>query len=100
MAIWILSNDWKFEIYSGFIFRPWRLLLLTYCIPGIFGAFWLLRLRESPRFLLTIRRDEEALEIVNWIYCLNKKKPNANDFQLDGLKPELNESSSNVGKGL
>lgn len=73
LAFWILSYDWSFELYSGFSFKPWRLLLLTYTIPGIIGALILLSLRPSPKFLLSIKREKEALAVVKWMYQENKK---------------------------
>lgn len=77
LAFWILSYDWSFELYSGFSFKPWRLLLLTYTIPGIIGALILLSLRPSPKFLLSIKREKEALAVVKWMYQENKGKCDA-----------------------
>jgi hypothetical protein len=85
LAFWILSYDWSFEIYEGFLFKPWRLVLLTYTIPGIIGALILLtKLRPSPKFLLSVKRDSEALETLKWIYRENTGK----EFQVMAIKSE------------
>ena len=39
-ALWILSYDFKFELYEGYSFRPWRLCLIVYAVPGIIGGRW------------------------------------------------------------
>jgi hypothetical protein len=94
VAIWILSYTWKFEIYPGYEFRPWRLLLLTYAVPGVLAFLWVLRLPESPRYLLTMKRDDEALEIVKWIYMRNKGEIDTSRIEFEGLKPEANSDLS------
>lgn len=92
LAFWILSYDWSFEVYEGFIFKPWRLLLLTYTIPGILGSLiLLLKLRPSPKFLLSVKRDFEALEILRWLYRENKGK----EFGLRNIESEM----SDIAKG-
>lgn len=71
--MWILSYDWKIEIYEGFLFRPWRLLLFVYALPGIISGIWLLiRLPESPKFYLAINENEKSLEVLRWMFKVNK----------------------------
>ena len=98
MAQWILAYDFRIDLYPGYQFRPWRLVLLTYALPGVVGGLWLLRLPESPKFLLSIRKEKEALEIVKWIYKQNKRKNT--DFEIDELKSEVTEDNENTSKGL
>lgn len=69
----ILSFNWVFEIYPGYYFRPWRLLMLVYTAPGIIAAFWLLRLQESPRFLLMKGMHDKAVAVMQWIRKTNGK---------------------------
>lgn len=100
MALWILSYDWRFELYDGYEFRPWRLLLITYTIPGIIGGLCLLRFPESPKFLLSVNRDEEALQIVRWIYRTNKGEKNHDNMKFGKLESEASEASKKDDKGL
>jgi VNT family MFS transporter (synaptic vesicle glycoprotein 2) len=100
MALWILRYDFRYELYAGYEFRPWRLVLLLYAVPGVLGGFWVLRLPESPRFLLSVKRDDEALEIVQWIQIKNKSK-SSEVFVIDKLKSEANTfGSGKTYKGM
>lgn len=100
LAMWILSYDWQFELYNGYLFRPWRLLLILYAIPGIVGGVWLLWLPESPKFLLSVNRDEEALEIVRWMYRTNKGQKNNDGMTFGKLESEASEASLRNEKGM
>lgn len=95
---WLLSYEWKFEIYSGFDFKPWRLCLLVYAIPGVIAILWVLRFPESPRFMLSVSRNDEALEGLKWIYRTNKKS--LDGFDVDQLKPEHSALSRSTVKGV
>ncbi|XP_026317973.1 synaptic vesicle glycoprotein 2B-like [Hyposmocoma kahamanoa] len=52
-------------------FRPWRLLMLVICSPGILGIISLLFLHESPKFLLSKKQDDEAMRILKSIHSCN-----------------------------
>lgn len=65
--------------------------MLSFIIPGMIGGFWILfRLPESPKYLLIQNRDVKALEIVQWIYKVNKN--DGNEMNLDALEPEFSEN--------
>lgn len=49
----ILPQTWSFHLYGETNFRPWRLLILIYTIPGILGVLILLFLKESPKYYLS-----------------------------------------------
>ncbi|KAG5675991.1 hypothetical protein PVAND_005847 [Polypedilum vanderplanki] len=90
MALCILKYDFNYELYPGYHFRPWRLVLLVYALPGVIAGLWVsTRLRESPRFLLSVKRDDEALEVVKWMQITNRRK-NTEIFEIKKLKPEPN----------
>lgn len=99
MAWWLLSYEWRYELYSGYEFRPWRLLLILFAIPGLVSAIWLFFLPESPKFLLTQDRNEEALEIVRWMYRKNKNKESHDDFPVVRLQSEQGELTDRSLKG-
>lgn len=84
----MLSYEWRFELYEGYEFRPWRLLLMVYALPGVISGLWIYFMPESPKFLLTQNRNEEALDIVRWIYRINKGKKNHDDFTVMRLQSE------------
>ncbi|KAL7045032.1 hypothetical protein ACKWTF_002134 [Chironomus riparius] len=91
LAYWIMSYEWRIELYEGYQFRPWRLLILLYSIFGIAGGILLLFLKESPKYLLSVRKDEEALEVIKWIYRTNTGKSDDNDFNVHKLESEASE---------
>lgn len=82
----ILSFDWTFELYHGYLFRPWRLLILVYTMPGIIASIWLLKMPESPRFLLAINEHNKALKVVKWIEKINNEK---SVMQITSLESEI-----------
>lgn len=49
----ILPQTWSFHLYAETHFRPWRLLILIYTIPGILGVIILICLKESPKYYLS-----------------------------------------------
>lgn len=61
---------------------------MLYCMP------------ESPKYLLSQGRDEEALKVIQWIYRKNKGKRNHDDIVILKLKPESGEMSENNYKGM
>lgn len=99
MAWWILSYDWSYELYDDYNFRPWRLLLLTYAAPGVIGGIGLYNFPESPKYLLTQNREQEALTIVQWIYRKNKNSNNNDGLRIGQLISETNEVAGKAYKG-
>lgn len=99
-ALWILSYDWRFELYDGYEFRPWRLLVLIYATPGVIGGLFLYKLPESPKYLLSQDRGKEALEIVQWIYRTNKGEKSHEGLRIGSLISEAGATPENKHKGL
>jgi hypothetical protein len=95
-----MSYEWRFDLYEGYSFRPWRLLIILYTIPGIISGLWLMKFPESPRFLLSVQREDEALAIVKWIYRTNKGKSNDDDFNIEKLQSEMSEVIKRNYKGM
>lgn len=42
-----------------------------YTFPGIIALIMLCFLKESPKFLLCQGREEEAMDVINWVYKTN-----------------------------
>jgi len=62
--------------YTGtaFVYNSWRIFLLICAIPSFLVAIFLIFLPESPKFLLTCGKSDEALEIFRKIYQINTGK--------------------------
>jgi hypothetical protein len=94
-----MSYEWRIELYEGYQFRPWRLLILLNSIFGIAGGTLLLFLKESPKYLLSVRKDDEALKVIKWIYRTNKKGDD-DDFNIYKLESEASEIVARTETGL
>ncbi|KAL7031289.1 hypothetical protein ACKWTF_006954 [Chironomus riparius] len=91
--------EWRFALYSGYEFRPWRLGLIIYSIPGIIGGLLCIRLPESPKYLLSIRKNNEAYQAVEWIHKVNKGNKKHANFDIIALKTD-EAGTGNDFKGL
>ncbi|XP_061395352.1 synaptic vesicle glycoprotein 2C-like [Musca vetustissima] len=74
MALLILPNDWNFA-FRNMEFTSWRIYLAVCGIPCLLGGLILLAFPETPRFLMTKGRNEEALEVFKTMYSMNTKSP-------------------------
>ncbi|KAI5630930.1 synaptic vesicle glycoprotein 2C-like [Phthorimaea operculella] len=57
--------------WLGIVYRPWRLLAFTMALPCLATASLLRFFHESPKFLASRGRHEEALEVLKKIYARN-----------------------------
>ncbi|XP_015590034.1 synaptic vesicle glycoprotein 2A isoform X2 [Cephus cinctus] len=68
---WILIPlPFRFEGY-GILFNSWRLFLAVIAIPTFVVALIGMRYPESPEFLLSRGKPEEALKVLREIYAIN-----------------------------
>lgn len=65
--------------FGTYYFRPWRLLCIVYSCMYIIPAVLLSFGPESPKFLLSQGRHDEAMEVLRTMYAANKGKSPA-DF--------------------
>lgn len=70
LPVFELSFDVHIPLMS-MRYRPWRLLMLIISIPGILGVISMVFLHESPKFLLSSGRTEDALVGLTKIYNYN-----------------------------
>lgn len=73
--------------------------LIIYSIPGIIGGLLCIRLPESPKYLLSIKRDDEAYRAVEWIHKINKGNEKHAEFDIIALKTD-EVGTGNDFKGL
>lgn len=66
----VLNLDFAFNL-GILTFTPWRLLVLLTGLPTGIVATWLVFFYESPKFLMTLGRKEEALSTLSRIFKLN-----------------------------
>ncbi|XP_044018646.1 synaptic vesicle glycoprotein 2B-like isoform X2 [Aphidius gifuensis] len=72
LAWLIIPQKWEYPILNGAInFKSWRLFLALCSIPELSAFIAISFFPESPRYLLTKGRNEEALNIFRRIYSIN-----------------------------
>ncbi|CAH1635469.1 unnamed protein product [Spodoptera littoralis] len=70
VAYFILNLDFSYDM--GLItFTPWRLLALALALPLGIGAFGTLFFYESPKFLVNVQREDEAVENLRKMWMRN-----------------------------
>lgn len=70
LAWLIIPSGIGFES-TEFVYNSWRIFLLLCAVPSFIVAILLMYLPESPKFLLSCGRFEEALAIFRGIYVTN-----------------------------
>lgn len=74
LAWWIIPSSIGFTT-PYFTYNSWRIFLMVCSIPSFIVAALLLYLPESPKFLISRGRSEEALAIFRGIFVTNTGKP-------------------------
>ncbi|XP_026727142.1 putative transporter svop-1 [Trichoplusia ni] len=91
----------KFAYYwptIGIYFNSWRVLDLIFAVPCAVSAIGCYCAFESPKYLVTVGREEEALEVLKGIYTMNTRK-SSDSYEVNSV--ELDEdSSSSLHKGF
>lgn len=99
LAWLIINQEWSFYIPGiGINYKPWRLYLVACALPGLICGLILFALPESPKYLLSVGRDEEALEIIKYIYEKNTKK-SRDSFPVSRLLKEPNDQEMTTVEG-
>lgn len=70
MSMLILSYEWNIEFFI-ILFRPWRLLLIIFTLPGVIALIWLYKFPESPQFLNVNGKGNDAIMALKWINKVN-----------------------------
>uniref|UniRef100_A0A1I8P2T6 Major facilitator superfamily (MFS) profile domain-containing protein n=1 Tax=Stomoxys calcitrans TaxID=35570 RepID=A0A1I8P2T6_STOCA len=73
LALLILPNDWNFEIFN-MNFVAWKVFVAVSAIPSILSTILFGMFPESPRFLMSQGRNDEAMETFKKMYALNTGK--------------------------
>lgn len=68
----IIPMDWEWSLFGGsIIFDSWRMFLAICSIPEFIACFAVSFFPESPRFLISKGRHQEALQVFRKIYEMN-----------------------------
>ncbi|KAJ8718810.1 hypothetical protein PYW07_016366 [Mythimna separata] len=102
-ALPIFTLDFGYEIsWLGVVYRPWRLLMQVITVPCLLGMLFTIFLEESPKFLLSKNRDEEAMEVLKSIFKSNTgfKKDSYSVMQVYLEEPPQDSSEISVMKKI
>lgn len=73
---WLIINQ-TFSFYIpiiGTLYKPWRLFIFVCGLPSLFCSLALLKIPESPKFILGKGKQAETIEILKTIYSWNTGK--------------------------
>ncbi|XP_055844746.1 synaptic vesicle glycoprotein 2A-like [Episyrphus balteatus] len=89
----IINQSWSLPLpFLGIVYKPWRLFIVACTSPGIIAGIILLFYPESPKFLMSIGKNEEALEVLRKMYSWNVRDGN---FKVLKIIPEEDTSIGN-----
>ncbi|XP_076750991.1 synaptic vesicle glycoprotein 2B isoform X2 [Xylocopa sonorina] len=92
----IIPQGWSIVLWDGaFVYNSWRMFLSACGLPMLIGAVCLFLFPESPKFLMSQGRMEDALEVFRTVYRMNTGKP-AEEYPVLHLANNSKKGSSNV----
>lgn len=72
LAWLIIPQDWAVELWWPTItFRSWRVFVIVSSIPSIITAAILFFLPESPKFLFSMGKEEQAVDVLRHVFAVN-----------------------------
>ncbi|CAH2085953.1 unnamed protein product [Euphydryas editha] len=69
-----MIKDWDYTIFGNFVIHSWNVFLLATAMVPLLTGIAFLCLPESPKFLMSRGRNEEALDVFRKIYSMNTGK--------------------------
>lgn len=75
LAWLIIPSGIGYKSAGGFLYNSWRIFLLVCSIPSFVVAILLYFLPESPKFLLSQGKHDEAMAVFHRIYTVNTGRP-------------------------
>lgn len=69
----IIPLEWEFVLTDDFKISPWRVYLLFSSLLNGINLICLIQLPESPKFLLSMNRKEETLNVLKKMYAINMR---------------------------
>ncbi|KAK3098669.1 hypothetical protein FSP39_021811, partial [Pinctada imbricata] len=67
----VIPQDIGYTSNESFMYGSWRIFIALCTIPSLTSAAIFLIMPESPKFLLTVGRDREAVKVLEKVYDVN-----------------------------
>lgn len=81
-------------LVAPFNFHSWRLFIAISALPSLLGAAAYFLLPESPRFLLEVGKEKEALKALRLAYRINNLCRRGARFPIKGVASEAGEEAA------
>ncbi|XP_045461406.1 synaptic vesicle glycoprotein 2B-like isoform X2 [Harmonia axyridis] len=98
LAALILPEEIDIVLFDYFRIHSWNVLLLVSAFAPLLGGVVFFFLPESPKFLMSIGRNEEALNVMKKVYSLNTGKP-AETYPIKTLIEETKAKENKTADG-
>lgn len=90
-----IDQDWYFYVpIIDILYKPWRLFILICGLPSLFSGLALIKMPESPKFILSQGKSDEAIQILRRMYCINTG--NEKEEFIVELVPETEATESGI----
>ncbi|CAG9854816.1 unnamed protein product [Phyllotreta striolata] len=93
----VLPLNINFSIFGSINLHSWNVFLLCCSVPPLMTAIMFSFMPESPKFLMSIGKNEEALKVFQTVYSLNTGK-SKEDFPIKQLIQEIKIDEKNNEK--
>ncbi|XP_058797414.1 synaptic vesicle glycoprotein 2B-like [Phymastichus coffea] len=87
----IIPQNWSFAIMNYEV-HAWQIYLMICGLPVLFGSLCIGFFPESPKFLMSQGRNQEALEVFQTIYAINTGK-SSHSYPIKELADEVTTTS-------
>lgn len=72
IAYLLLPLDFRIPLVEGVLdLTPWRVFFMVCAVPSLISALYFHQFPESPKFLMSKGREQEALHVFRKIYAMN-----------------------------
>ncbi|KAI5698620.1 hypothetical protein M8J75_009405 [Diaphorina citri] len=75
VAYFIIPHNMEYIFFNTFLINSWRIFLMLSTLPSLSGALLVYFMPETPKFLMTHGRTEEALKVFQCMYSWNTGNP-------------------------
>ncbi|OAD47035.1 Synaptic vesicle glycoprotein 2B [Eufriesea mexicana] len=94
LALLIIPQRWSVDLWDGaIVYNSWRIFLSSCGVPILIGLAFLSLFPESPKFLMSQGRMEDAMKVFKTIYRINTGKPAA-EYPIQHLENDLPKEGS------